>query len=179
MDLSKIVAISGKPGLYKIVGDIRNGLLVESLDNNKRLPVHGTQKVSALQDISIFCQEDDLPLPDVLEKIFDHMEGKSGPDYKSDPAELKKFFEESLPEYDRERVYNSDIKKVVRWYNDLLSKGLLVKEEKEKEEDTKEKKENGKDNKKTADASADISSAETGDTNATETAEEEKQNEKE
>ena len=79
MDLSIIISISGKPGLYKVVGRSRNGLIAESLADQKRIPVRTADKVSALSDISIFTYEDDLPLKEVLVKLFDHFETKNSP----------------------------------------------------------------------------------------------------
>jgi len=126
MDLSKILAISGKPGLYKMLTEIKNGFIVESLSDGSRFPVFTHERVSSLQEISVFTTGDeDLPLKDVLRKIHEKMEGKTGPDPKSSPEKLKTFFKEAVPEYDPERVYVSDMKKVVSWYNLLLDKQML------------------------------------------------------
>ncbi len=141
MDLSKILAISGKPGLYKMLSETKNGLLVESLDNQKRFPVFAHEKISSLEEISIFTEEEDLPLKDIFKKMNELLEDKQAPDHKSDPAELKAFFEEAVPDYDQDRVYNSDIKKVIHWYNQLHQHELLdfsEEEEEKKEEDKAE-----------------------------------------
>ena len=141
MDLSKILAISGKPGLYQMISETKNGLLVESLDDKKRFPVFAHEKVSSLEEISIFTEDDDIQLKEVFKKMHELLEGKQAIDHKSNPAELKAFFEEAIPEYDKERVYNSDIKKVVHWYNQLHKYEMLDFTEEEKEEDEEEKKE--------------------------------------
>jgi len=141
MDLSKILAISGKPGLYKMLSETKNGLLVESLDSQKRFPVFAHEKISSLEEISIFTEEEDLPLKDIFKKMNELLEGKQAPDHKSNPAELKAFFEEAVPDYDQDRVYNSDIKKVIHWYNQLHQHELLdfsEEEEEKKEEDKAE-----------------------------------------
>ncbi len=140
MDLSKIVSIVGKPGLYKLVGELRTCLLVESIDDGKRFPVHSTEQVSSLQDICIFCTEEEMPLGKVMDRIFEYLDGKEAPAYKSDPEVLKDFFDKSMPDYDKQRVYTSDIKKVIRWYNILLSKNLLIKEKESKEEESEKEK---------------------------------------
>ena len=139
MDLSKILAISGKPGLYKMLSETKNGLLVESMDTQKRFPVFAHEKVSSLEEISIFTEDEDMPLKEVLKKIHDTLEGKKAPDHKSDPAGLRELFKKAIPEYDEERVYNSDIKKVILWYNLLFDHKLLDFSEEEKEEEAKEK----------------------------------------
>ena len=149
MDLSKILAISGKPGLYKMLSETKNGLLVESMDTQKRFPVFAHEKVSSLEEISIFTEDEDMPLKEVLKKIHDTLEGKKAPDHKSDPAGLRELFKKAIPEYDEERVYNSDIKKVILWYNMLLDHNLLdfSEEEKEEKEEEKEKKKEQEDKK--------------------------------
>lgn len=129
MDLSIIISISGKPGLYKVVGRSRNGLIAESLTEQKRIPVLSTDKVSALSDISIFTYEEDLPLKDVLVKMYDHYEGKNVPDKLNDGDWLASELRTVLPEYDEERVYTSDLKKLFKWYNLLNDKQLIDKEE--------------------------------------------------
>lgn len=129
MDLSIIISISGKPGLYKVVGRSRNGLIAESLLDQKRIPVRSTDKVSALSDISIFTYEDDLPLKEVLVKMHDHYEGKSTPDKLEDGKWMASELREIIPQYDEERVYSSDLKKLFKWYNLLNDKNLIDKED--------------------------------------------------
>ncbi|MBN2349744.1 MAG: DUF5606 domain-containing protein [Bacteroidales bacterium] len=147
MNLKDILSISGKGGLFKFISQGRNGVIVESFEDKKRLIVHSSTKVSALEDISVFTQEEEIPLADVLKNIFEKTSGGESIDYKSDPETLKKYFGEILPEYDREKVYVSDIKKIINWYN-ILHKFDLLRFEEEKEEEkentTKEKQETTK-----------------------------------
>lgn len=134
MDLSIIISISGKPGLYKVVGQSRNGLIAESLLDQKRLPVRSTDKVSALSDISIFTYEDDLPLGDVFVKMHKFYDGKNTPDQTGDDKWLAEQLREILPEYDEDRVYSSDLKKLFKWYNLLNEKELIDQDEPESDE---------------------------------------------
>src|SRR5688500_7434319 len=134
MDISGIISISGQPGLYKVLGKLKNGVIGESLTDKKRIPVYANVKVSALEDISIFSTKEDVPLKDVLQKIYDKEKGGAAPDGKSSDIEvLKKYLEEVFPEYDKERVYASDIKKIFSWYNMLLEHGYLKKKESKEE----------------------------------------------
>jgi hypothetical protein len=126
MDLSKILAITGKPGLYKVLAQTKSGFVVESLLDSKRFPVFAHERVSSLEEISIFSTgEEDLHLKDVFKLIFDHQEGKQALDAKSDPKTLKAYFDETIPAYDPERVYLSDMKKVINWYNLLVEKQMM------------------------------------------------------
>jgi len=139
MDLKDIMSISGKSGLFKSVAQTKNGLIVESIVDKKRFPVYISDKVSSLEDISIFTTDKDLPLKDVMDMIFKKENGGPCIDPKIDDAKLKKYFEEVLPDYDKERVYTSDIRKLFTWYNLLQSHGLLnMEEEKKNEEKQKE-----------------------------------------
>ncbi len=140
MDLSKILSISGKPGLYKLVGEAKNNLVVESLSDGKRTPAFPHEHISSLKEISIYTASEDVPLEDVFKKIYEIREGKQVENPKKmNSSSLKAFFEEVLPDYDKEAVYTSDIKKVFTWYNQLLSKNLISFN---KEETTSEKPEN-------------------------------------
>ena len=147
MDLTKIMAISGKPGLFKMLSQTKSGFVVESLTDGKRFPVFAHERVSSLEEISIFTTvEDDLPLKDVFKKFNEKLEGKPGPDPKASEGEVKKLFEETIPDYDADKVYISDMKKAIAWYNLLLEKGMLdfteeeeeMQEEAAKTEDTAE-----------------------------------------
>ncbi len=133
MDLSKIMTISGKGGLYKVASQTRSGLLAESLTDGKRVHVFATERSSTLEDISIFTDEGELPLKKVLWRIYEKEEGKPVSISKSDEKALKKAFDEVIPEYDKERVYPSDIKKVFSWYNILLENDMISKPEEEEE----------------------------------------------
>ncbi len=136
MDLSGVLSIGGKPGLYTTVSQTKNGLIVESIGKEKkRMPVYASDKVSALEEISIFTTEEDIPLKEVFKKIFVKQEGKQAITHKSSKNDLQDFFLEALPEYDDEKVYVSDIKKVIQWYNILQAEKLIdVEEKKEKKE---------------------------------------------
>jgi hypothetical protein len=134
MDLSKVLSISGKPGLFKVVSQLKNAVLVESLVDKKRFPAFTHDKISSLQEISIFTTGEDKPLKEILKTIFEKLEGKPAPDVKLDNKSLASFFLEMVPDYDSERVYISDIKKIVNWYNLLLENNMLDFSEKEEEE---------------------------------------------
>jgi Domain of unknown function (DUF5606) len=140
MKLKDILAISGKSGLYKFISQGRNGIIVESFDDHSRSLAHASEKVSTLEDIAIFTETEELPLAKVFKKIFEKENGKPTISYKSSPEELKVFFEGILPDYDRNKVYVSDIKKVVNWYNILIDQNLIdtVEEENQKDEDNNE-----------------------------------------
>ena len=139
MDLSGIISISGRPGLYKVIAQGKNSIIVESLVDNKRFPAYSSDRISALEDISIYTIDDDKPLKDIFADIYEKQEGKEGPSHKSDIGELTEFFAEILPDYDDERVYASDIKKLFQWYNLLLKAGALeASPEEEKAEDQAE-----------------------------------------
>jgi hypothetical protein len=137
MDLTKILAISGKPGLYRMLSQTKAGFIVESLIDGKRFPVFAHERVSTLEEISIFISgDDDLPLKEVFKKFFDKLEGKAGPDQGADSKILKSFFLETIPDFDQEKVYVSDMKKTIAWYNLLLEKGIMeFKEDDEREKD--------------------------------------------
>jgi hypothetical protein len=140
MDLSGILAIAGYPGLFKMVGQMKSGLLVESLIDGKRMPAYATHKILALEDISIYTDEDDVPLADVFALLSEKNGGEASLDpKKSKVDELQNALAAALPNYDRERVYTSDLKKLFQWYNLLADKGLLKEEKKEEEEKPKKK----------------------------------------
>lgn len=144
MDLSKIMAISGKPGLFKMLTETKNGLVVESMLDGKRHTVFSHEKISSLEEISIYTENEDLPLKEVLKAMYDKLEGEPALSHKSESSELKAFFEEAVPDYDKENVYVSDIKKVINWYNVLLAEDLLDFTEEEKEEKSEDNEEETK-----------------------------------
>ena len=143
MDLSKIIAISGRPGLYKHIAQSKNSVVVESLENKKRSSAFITEQISSLNDISVFTTGDDIKLEDVFKKIYDYTEAKKAISHNAKPEELKHFFKEAVPEYDEDRVYVSDIKKMIKWYNILIDAEILSFDEEKKDE----KEEKIKDNK--------------------------------
>lgn len=125
MELSEILSIAGKPGLFKVVTQTKNGVIVESLLDGKRVTVFAHERISSLEEISIFSETEDVQLKDVFKIIFDQQDGKEAINHKSSGNELKTFFLEIMPDYDQDRVYISDIKKVIQWYNLLLKKDML------------------------------------------------------
>lgn len=140
MDLKDILSISGQPGLYQIVSQGKNAIIVENLETGKRMPAHARHKISTLEDIAIFTDTEDKPLRDVFQVIYKKMEGKEFADPKKlSGSELKETFENLLPDYDRDRVYTSDMKKVLGWYNILVSKGMIDLAEAETETETDNK----------------------------------------
>ena len=147
MDLTEILSIGGKPGLYKMISHTKTGMLVESMDGLKRFPVFTHEKISSLEEISIFTETDDIPLKDIFKKINEMMEGSQALSHKSSADELKDFFDDAVPDYDKERVYVSDIKKVIQWYNILHEKGMLEFSEEEEEEAGGEEVDNKEENK--------------------------------
>ena len=124
MELKEILAISGQPGLYKYVAQSVRGVIVESLTDGRRMNASAQSKVSALTEISMFTEGDDIPLADVFTKIYAHTGGKEAISHKESPEKLKAAFAKVLPEYDRERVHVSDIKKCFAWYNTLVQAGF-------------------------------------------------------
>ncbi len=137
MDLSGIISISGKPGLYKVLTQGKNSIIVESLSDSKRFPAYASDRISALEDISIYTYDSDTPLVEIFEGIYKKEDGKEAPSHKADISELQSYLQEILPDYDEERVYSSDIKKIFQWYNMLLKSGnITLEEEKKEQEDT-------------------------------------------
>jgi len=140
--LKGILSISGQSGLFKMVAESKNNIIVESLDTQKRMPVYSTAKVSALEDIAIYTESSDVPLKEIFKAISEKEEGGIAISHKSSGNELKKYFEEVVPDYDKERVYVSDIKKVMQWYNALHEKEMLDFSETEEEKEEEKKEEN-------------------------------------
>ena len=140
--LKKILSISGRPGLYKLVSYGKNMLLVEGLTDGHRFPVHSRERVMSLGDISIFTTSEDVPLSQVMENTVKKYDNKviDAKAYSS-PEKLHEFMGNVLENWDNERVHNSDIKKIIAWYNILIGAGITdftVKEEEEKAEETSE-----------------------------------------
>lgn len=134
MNLEGILAIGGKPGLYKLVAQSRGGVIVESLLEDKRFPVTQASNVSALSDIAIYTYAEEVPLADVFQKIADKENYGQAISHKAKTDELRDYMLEILEDYDQERVYNSDLKKLFQWYNLLQEKGLITKSEEKTEE---------------------------------------------
>ena len=141
MSLKGILAISGQSGLFRVLSEGKNNVIVESLLTGKRTTVYSNAKMSALEDIAIYTSGEDVPLKQVLKKIAEKENEGPAISAKSPSENIVKYFADILPEYDKERVYFSDIKKIISWYNLLLEKGLLNlndEENKSNEEETKE-----------------------------------------
>ncbi len=149
IQLKDILAISGKGGLFKFVAQARNGIVVESLEEHKRHVAPATARVSSLEDIAIFTMDEEVPLADIFYMIQEKSEGKETISHKAPAEELKSRFRELVPEYDEDRVYVSDIKKVFQWYNQLNEHEMLeVIEKEEDKEGEDDKKEQAGDQKK-------------------------------
>ena len=132
--LKDILSISGRGGLFKFIAQARNGIVVESLEDKKRHVAPSTARVSSLEDIAIFTEEEEVSLADIFMMIHEKTEGGKTISHKSPAEELKAQFKELVPNYDEERVYLSDIKKVYQWYNQLHDHNMLEIIEKEEEE---------------------------------------------
>lgn len=152
MDLTKIISIAGKPGLFKLISQAKGGFIVEDLDKGKKTSISASNNVSLLENVAIYGVSEEFPLKEVFARIYTKEEGGQAINHKESGADLRKYIEEVLPEYDESRVYDSDLKKLFQWYNILQSKGLVTPEpeteEKEEEESTQKEMENSKENSK-------------------------------
>lgn len=126
MKLTGIIAISGRPGLFKVVAQGKNNVIVESLIDNKRFPAYSSDRISALEDISIYTYDEEKPLKEIFLSIHTKENGGEAISHKEDQTKLISYLEEILPNYDKERVYVSDIKKLFQWYNLLHKSGNLI-----------------------------------------------------
>jgi len=138
MNIDKIVSILGKPGLYQIISQSKNAVIVESLADKKRFPVNAVHNISALADIAIYTYDEEVPLKEVFYNIYKKEEGKKTIDPKSGKDQLEAFFNEVLPDYDQDRVYTSNIKKIIQWYNLLVDAGFDFSSLEEAEEESTE-----------------------------------------
>jgi len=136
MELKDIIAISGMSGLYKVSAQTRSGVIVESLVDGKKTPIGTNHRISSLADISVFTKTDDLPLSQVLKTIHAKTGGTVSVDLKADPEVLKKYFGGIIENFDDQRVYASDIKKMLSWYLQLKDKLDFDKLDKEETEET-------------------------------------------
>ena len=136
--LKEILSISGKPGLYKLISNTSNALIVESLLDGKRFPAYSNAKIISLEDISIYTEDEDMPLKTVFKRMYEKEEGKPAINHKESSAVITNYIESVVPEYDADRVYVSDMRKMIQWYNLLLEKNMLnLEEEEEKKEEEK------------------------------------------
>lgn len=140
MNLEGIISISGMPGLYKVVGQMKNGVIAESLNDKKRFPIYSHQQISTLEDISMFTTGDNKPVSDILKAIFEKEKGAACLDHKAEEKQIIAYFESVLPDYDKERVHVSNMRKLFNWYNTLQQTGnLKAKEENNASSDDKAK----------------------------------------
>lgn len=143
--LRTILSVTGKPGLFKIISQGNRMLLVEDVVSKKRMPIHSRDKVVSLGDIAMYTEGEDKPLSEILDLVYENMNGEPINVKTMDNDALREKFSEILPDFDRERVYPSDIKKLFTWYNILIGAGYTkfvaeeAEEEKEKEEEKPEK----------------------------------------
>ena len=149
MELKDFISVAGKSGLHTIVGKSKNNVIVESLKDKKRFPIFNTNKISGLSDISIYTYDEEILLSELFDRIQKKYKKEAAISHLESAEELKKVFEELVPNYDQEQVYNSDIKKVFQWYNILHDTDNLIKEEskeekKESSDDADIKKEDSK-----------------------------------
>ncbi len=128
MNLKGIISIAGRPGLFKIVAQGKNSVIVESMTDKKRFPAHASDKISALEDISVYTTDEDVKLIEVYKKMYESLNGNAGLSHKEDPKKLREYVITFLPNYDSERVYDSDVRKLFQWYNTLIAEGLLIPE---------------------------------------------------
>ena len=135
MELKDFISVAGKSGLHTIVGKSKNNVIVESLKDKKRFPIFNTNKISALSDISIYTYDEEILLSEVFDRIQKKYQKDTAISHLEKGDELRKVFEELIPNYDQEQVYNSDIKKVFQWYNILHETNNLVQEESNEEPD--------------------------------------------
>ena len=124
MKLDKVLSISGKPGLYELKAQTRGGFVAESMLDGKKISVNMRHNVSLLSEIAIYTYSEEVPLREVFQKIYDKENGGEAISHKESKAKLEEYFSEVLPDYDEDRVYISDIKKIIQWYNLLVSKGI-------------------------------------------------------
>ena len=137
MTFNQIITIAGKPGLYEILTQNKSALIVQSLTDKKRFQVTAAHNINTLQDIAIYTYDKDIPLRQVFLSIFNKEKGKTSISPKSQSGLLNTYFREILPEYDEERVYTSNIKKVISWYNLLVANDFNFKDLEETEDNIK------------------------------------------
>ncbi|HPT11803.1 MAG TPA: DUF5606 domain-containing protein [Bacteroidales bacterium] len=154
MNLKDILSISGEGSLFKFIAQGKNAIIVENIETGKRVSVSGSTKVSALEEIAIFTTGEEIQLSKVMDIIWEKENGGETISHKAADADLKKKFGEILPDYDKERVYLSDMKKLFQWYNFLQKRNMLIKEEPVEAEKETESAEPSENPKKTSKAKA-------------------------
>jgi hypothetical protein len=141
MKITDILAVAGKPGLYQVLASGSASIVVESMLDGKRSSVPGTARVSNLADITMYTHDDDVPLLDILNRMHDAQKGEAGPSHKDAAQTIRDFVDGIVPELDHDRVYQSDLKKLVQWYNLLVGKGAFPLEAPEKPEEVAQEEE--------------------------------------
>ena len=131
MNIDGIISISGKPGLFKVISQSTNRIVIEDIETGKRKPAFGTSKIISLADITIFGHIEDLNLSEVFQKLYDKEKGKESKPHKTESDELRDYFETVWEEYNDEEVKDHDIKKIFQWYNMLAKNNMFTAESEE------------------------------------------------
>ena len=137
MNVEGIINVAGKPGLYKVISKSNNTVIIESLIDKKRSPIYSHNQANLLEEIGIYTYEDTTSLSVIFDFIANKENGNKCLSHKSEKNNLLSYFREIMPDYDEERVYYSDIKKVIQWYNLMHDTGLIIIEKKEKKKEKK------------------------------------------
>ena len=140
MGLEKVMSISGKPGLYELTAQTRGDFVAKSITEGNKISVNVRHNVSLLSEIAVYTYTEEVPLGTVFQKMYEKQDGKPAIDHKASKKDLESYFAEVLPDYDVERVYQSDIKKIIQWYNLLVTNGFTDFSKEEKETDKSEEK---------------------------------------
>ncbi len=135
MDFSKIIVVSGKSGAFKVIAQSRSGFIAESLIDGKKMPIAASNRITSIEDIVVFTEAEEVKLKEVLKKMKEITKGEQAIDHKSADKDIAVFFESVLPDYDRDKVYVSDMRKMIFWYN-LLQKNTMLDFEEEKTDET-------------------------------------------
>jgi hypothetical protein len=141
MDFTKIIVVSGKSGAFKVIAQSRSGFIAESLIDGKKMPISASNRITSVEDIIVFTETDEVKLKEVLKKMKEITNGEQAIDHKSPDKAIVAFFESVLPDYDKEKVYVSDMKKMIFWYN-LLQKNNMLEFEEDATEEPEKKAEN-------------------------------------
>ncbi|WP_424494490.1 DUF5606 domain-containing protein [Salinimicrobium sp. GXAS 041] len=141
MELDKVLSISGKPGLYELKAQTRGGFIAESMMDGKKISVNMRHNVSLLSEIAVYTYTEEVPLREIFQKIKEKEDGGEAISHKESKAKLEEYFSEILPDYDVDRVYISDIKKIIQWYNLLINKGITEFGDSKKSEKTSDEEE--------------------------------------
>jgi len=148
MELKKILSVSGQPDLFKIIKNTNKGIIVESILTQKRTQVFAHQRINSLGDIAVYTNDGEISLTEVFQKIYKKEEGKNAISHKEDTQKIKDYFDDFFPEYDRDRVKLSDMKRILKWYNTLNENGLVDDKPEETEDENTENEKKDDENKK-------------------------------